>query len=96
MAGRRRPSLAGQDREADGSSTGVSGQTQTLIFELGVLYVSALSRPVFANTTLVRLITDRMASTEVGAQAAYADGNVAGQSRINGGDWAMGYAITRG
>ena len=60
----RRSSLAGQGREADGSGTAVSGQTHTLIFGLGVLYVSARRSGVFANITLVRFIASGMAFWE--------------------------------
>jgi glycosyltransferase involved in cell wall biosynthesis len=41
-----------------GGGTGVSGHTQTLVFRLGVFYISALQRPVSANTALVRSVAD--------------------------------------
>src|SRR6266566_9467227 len=94
MAGCRRPSLTGQDRQADGSSTEVSGHTQTLIFRVGVLHVSALPRPVFANTALVRPGADRVAPAKMGGKPPHADSDLAREPRIDGSGRALEYAIT--
>jgi len=72
------PSLTGQGHQTAGGGTGVSEQTQTLIFRLGVLYVSALPRPVFfANTALVRPAASRVVVAENGTEPPYANRHLA-------------------